>query len=140
MNRILAGFSPLFLALTGVVFTGFMLNPSGLQAATPTRSIPVKMGDYRFSPDSVTVQTGETIQLELTNTDNLTPHNFTLQAEEAGLNVDIDVSAGKTEVVDITPRAPGTYTFYCNKKLPFMKSHRNHGMEGTLIVAPASSE
>jgi len=79
---------------------------------------------------------GETIRLELTNTDSLTPHNFTLQSDAAGLAVDIDVSAGNTEVVEITPQAPGTYTFYCNKKLPFMKSHRDRGMEGTLVVGP----
>jgi plastocyanin len=54
--------------------------------------------------------------------------------------VDTEVSAGKTEVVDITPRAPGSYKFYCNKKLIFMKSHRDRGMEGTLVVAPTGSE
>ena len=91
-------------------------------------------------PDRITVQTGQTVQLELTNTDSLTPHNFTLKAEEAGLNVDVDVSAGKTEVVDITPLAPGRYKFYCNKKLLFMKSHRDRGMEGTLVVGSASPE
>lgn len=140
MNRLRTGYPPLFLALPSVVFTGFLLISAVLQAATPTRSVPVKMGDYRFSTDSITVQTGETIRLELVNTDNLTPHNFTVQAEEAGLNVDIDVSAGETEIVNITPLAPGTYTFYCNKKLPFMKSHRHRGMEGVLIVAPAGPE
>ena len=98
------------------------------------------MGDYRFNPDTIRVQAGQTIQLELTNTDSLTPHNFTLKAEAAGLDVDTDVSAGKTEVVNITPLAPGSYKFYCNKKLIFMKSHRDRGMEGTLIVAPAGSE
>ena len=30
----------------------------------------------------------------------------------------------------------GTYTFYCNKKLPLMKSHRDRGMEGALVVVP----
>jgi plastocyanin len=140
MNRLIARQSPLVLALTGILFAGFVLFAPGLPATPATRSIPVKMGDYRFKPDTVRVQTGETVQLELTNTDSLTPHNFTLKAEAAGLNVDTEVSAGKTEVVDITPRAPGSYKFYCNKKLIFMKSHRDRGMEGTLVVAPAGSE
>jgi plastocyanin len=140
MNRLIARQSPLVLALTGILFAGFVLFAPGLPATPATRSIPVKMGDYRFKPDTIRVQTGETVQLELTNTDSLTPHNFTLKAEAAGLNVDTDVSAGKTEVVDITPRAPGSYKFYCNKKLIFMKSHRDRGMEGTLVVAPAGSE
>jgi len=84
--------------------------------------------------------TGETVQLELTNTDALTPHNFTLQAEEAGLAVDVDVGAGKTIVVDIVPLVPGSYTFFCNKKLPFTKSHRDRGMQGSLVVGPAAPE
>ncbi|MCO6414446.1 MAG: cupredoxin domain-containing protein [Thiogranum sp.] len=140
MNRFLAGYSPLLLALTFGVFTGFFLISGVLQAAAPVRSVAVTMGDYRFSPDSISVQSGETIRLELVNTDSLTPHNFTLKAEAAGLNVDIDVSAGGTGILDITPLAPGTFEFYCNKKLPFMKSHRHRGMEGVLIVTPAGPD
>jgi plastocyanin len=140
MNRIFAAQGPLFRALSGILVAGSLLNSSGLPAATPTRNIPVKMGDYRFLPDRITVQTGQTVQLELTNTDSLTPHNFTLQAAEAGLNVDVDVRAGRTEVVDITPLASGSYKFYCNKKLLFLKSHRDRGMEGTLVVGPPGPE
>ncbi len=60
--------------------------------------------------------------------------------EAAGLDVDVDVNAGKTESVDITPLTPGSYEFDCNKKLLFMKIHRGHVMAGTLVVAPASPE
>jgi len=139
MDRLIARQSPLVITLTGMLFTGFVLFAPGVPAAV-TRIMPVKMGDYRFNPDTIRVKAGQTVQLELTNTDSLTPHNFTLKAEAAGLDVDTDVSAGKTEVVNITPLAPGSYKFYCNKKLIFMKSHRDRGMEGTLIVAPAGSE
>ena len=131
---------PILVTLAALSFAGSGLNPSELLAATPTRSIAVEMGDYRFIPDEITVRAGETIQLHLTNTDRLTPHNFTLKAEKAGLNVDTDVSAGKTQAVDITPLVPGTYPFYCNKKLLFFKSHRDRGMEGTLIVSPAGPD
>ena len=140
MNQFIAREFPRFLILAAVLFAGNILNLPDLLAAIPVRSIPVKLGEYRFIPDTITVQAGETVQLQLTNTDSLTPHNFTLKSEEAGLNVDVDVNAGKTEVVDITPLAPGSYEFHCNKKLLFMKSHRDRGMEGTLIVVPASSE
>jgi plastocyanin len=140
MNRYIAGQSPFLLILTSILFTGLLPVSTSLPAATPASSFPVTMGDYRFTPDNITVQSGETVQLELTNTDSLTPHNFTLKDETAGLDVDIDVSAGKTEIVDITPLSPGTYKFFCNKKLLFMKSHRDRGMEGTLIVVPASPE
>jgi len=138
MNRILAGPYPVALILAAL-FAGLLLNAPGLQAAA-VRNIPVTLGDYRIMPDSITVQAGETVQLELTNTDSLTPHNFTLQDATAGLDVDVDVSAGKTEIVDITPLQPGTYQYFCNKKLLFMKSHRERGMEGTLTVTPAAPE
>jgi plastocyanin len=107
----------------------------GIRAAEgQPRTITVEMGDYRFSPDEISVRAGETVRLELHNTDTLTPHNFTLKEKNAGLDIDVDVGAGKTRTVEFTPQWPGSYTFFCNKKLPFMKSHRDRGMHGTLIV------
>jgi plastocyanin len=140
MNQIVARKSLSFLIWAVMLFGWNALHSPDVLAATPIRSIAVKMGDYRFAPDEITVRAGETVQLQLTNTDSLTPHNFTLKAENAGLDVDTDVSAGKTETADITPRVPGTYKFYCNKKLLFFKSHRDRGMEGTLIVTPAGPQ
>lgn len=140
MTRLIARLSLPFLMLAGILVAGLVPGTPGPLAATPVRSIAVTLGDYRFTPDSITVASGETVQLELTNTDSVTPHNFTLKDEAAGLDVDVDVSAGRTEIVDITPLTPGEYKYYCNKKLLFMKSHRDRGMEGTLIVAPAAPE
>lgn len=123
-----------------VLFLGLIIMAQQALAAEVTRSIPIQLADYSFVPDSITVQSGESVRLELTNTDRVTPHNFTLRAEAAGLDLDIDVRAGRTETVEITPLTPGSYEFYCNKKLPFMKSHQDHGMKGTLIVAPGGSD
>jgi plastocyanin len=124
MNRHHTGNRRLSFVLTTGLFALTALNA----AATSAQGIAIQLGDYRFTPDSITAKSGETL------------HNFTLKAEAAGLDVDIDVSAGETEVVDITPRASGTYRFYCDKKLPFMKSHRDRGMEGTLVVTPGSAD
>jgi heme/copper-type cytochrome/quinol oxidase subunit 2 len=95
------------------------------------------LGDYRFTPQELAVPTGRTLRLELTNTDGITPHNFTLKNPASGLDIDTDVPPGATRVVELTPKRPGSYAFYCNKKLPFMKSHRERGMQGTLTVLPA---
>lgn len=141
MRRIFARYPGTLPPRMGILCVWLLLVfAPGLQAAEAARSIVVTLGDYRFMPDTISALTGETVRLELNNTDNLTPHNFSLQAAEAGLDVDVDVSAGHTEVIEITPLAAGTYTFFCNKKLPFMKSHRDHGMEGTLVVGPAGDE
>jgi plastocyanin len=98
--------------------------------------VTVTLGDYAFKPAEIKLKAGQPVILELTNTDRITPHNLTLEDAAAGLRIDVDVSGGKTERVELTPTVPGTYTFYCSKKLPFMKSHREHGMEGHLVVTP----
>ncbi len=98
--------------------------------------ITVTLGDYRFTPNQLTVNSGQPLVLELHNTDSITPHNFTLRDRHGGLDVDVDVPAGGQREVELTPQVPGSYTFYCSKKLLFMKSHRERGMEGTLVVTP----
>ena len=104
----------------------------------PAQEVFLSLGDYHFTPDAFEIHAGTPVKLTLTNTDTLTPHNFTLQDAEAGLDIAADVSAGNKVVVEFTPLTPGTYTFYCDKKLPFMKSHRDRGMQGTLRVTAAA--
>lgn len=123
--------------VAAIVVAILVPGATGIRAAEeqpPT--ISIQMGDYRFSPDEISVVAGQTVHLELHNTDTLTPHNFTLKEKTAGLDIDVDVGAGKTRTVEFVPQWPGSYTFFCNKKLPFMKSHRDRGMTGTLIVTP----
>jgi len=126
------------LAISLALPAGF---PAVLQAAgSSAQTISVKLGDYRYRPDRLEVTAGTPVILQLTNTDRITPHNFTLKHEQAGFNLDIDIVAGKTQKVIFTPVRPGNYTFFCNKKLLFFKSHREHGMEGTLVIHPAQQE
>ncbi len=122
----------LILALTGT----FLLPLSGIEAyadETP-QAITLTLGDYRFDPDTLEVRAGQPVALTLINKDGITPHTFILKNAAAGLDIDTGVSAGSTTTIEFTAEIPGTYTFYCSKKLPFMKSHRARGMEGTLIV------
>ena len=109
-------------------------SASLVQALELPRAVTLTLGDYAFSPAHIEVTAGTPVLLTLSNTDNLTPHNFSLRDADAGLDIDTDVGAGKSVTVQFTPRVAGSYTFYCNKKLPFMKSHRARGMEGTLTI------
>ncbi|TCK17505.1 plastocyanin [Thiogranum longum] len=120
------------LVLIGIFF--FPALAFQVHAEGTSQAVTLTLGDYRFDPDSIEVQSSQPVILTLINKDGITPHNFTLQDTAAGLDIDINVSAGSTSMVEFTPEKPGTYTFYCAKKLPFMKSHRARGMEGTLIV------
>ncbi len=116
-----------FIALAGVARAG----------AQNALELNLTLGDYRFKPDRLEAVAGTPVRLTLTNTDAMTPHNFTLEALRAGVDLSTDVKAGKSITVEFTPKVPGTYPFFCNKKLLFFKSHREQGMEGKLVVRGA---
>lgn len=104
------------------------LGEDGLQRAAIT------LDSYSFTPDHVVVRVGNPVELTLTSVTIITPHNFVLKEPAAGLNIDQDVGTGDTLTVRFIPTEPGTFTFYCDKKLLFFRSHREKGMEGRLEV------
>ncbi len=93
----------------------------------------ILMRDYRFHPNDLTAVVGYPVVLTLINPERITPHNFTLEQGVAE-PVSVDIGAGETKTVRFTPIAAGTYPFHCKSKLLWFKSHREHGMEGTLTV------
>ncbi len=96
----------------------------------------IKLGGYRFLPQKIQLIADQPAILRLVNTDKITPHNFTLKDPDGGFDIDVDVLAGETLDVKLMPTIAGQYAFYCSNKLIFMKSHREKGMQGTLIVVP----
>jgi plastocyanin len=113
--------------------------PLAVRAAeADAQQVTVHLGDYRFQPDTIEVVAGRPVELMLVNDDKITPHNFTLKEPDAGLDLSADVSGDQSSTLRFTPQTAGTYPLYCNKKLPFMKSHRERGMEARLVVKPAS--
>jgi len=118
-----------------VPFAAVLLLAAGAPATGEgSQQRVVHLGDYAFRPATIEVVVGRPVELTLINDDRLTPHNLTLDAAGAGLDVDVDVKGGKEAVVRFTPSAIGRFPFHCNKKLLFMKSHRDHGMVGDLVV------
>ena len=106
------------------------IGEDGIQRATIT------LDSYSYAPRHLIVQAGKPVELTLTSVTILTPHNFVLKDPAAGLDINQDVSAGKTSRVQFTPVQPGRFTIYCDKKLLFFQSHREKGMEGLLEVRP----
>jgi heme/copper-type cytochrome/quinol oxidase subunit 2 len=100
----------------------------GIQRAT------IILDSYSYTPDHLIVQAGKPIELLLTSITTITPHNFLLKNEAAGLSIERDVGSGRTVTVQFTATKPGIYTFYCDKKLLFFPSHQEKGMEGKLEV------
>ena len=137
MYRLNSQLSPIRRLLPGL----FFIAATGLHgllyaAEDDIRVIQVRLGDYHFMPGELQLVAGQPVVLQLVNTDTFTPHNFTLEDPNNGLDVDVDVSAGDTVEVHLMPLWPGSHTFYCSNKLLFMDSHREKGMQGTLIVVP----
>lgn len=106
------------------------LGADGIQRAT------VILDSYFYKPKHLIVQVGKPVELTLASVTIIVPHNFVLKEPEAGMDVNQTVGSGDTEKVRFTPAKTGTYTFYCDKKppIPFAKTHREKGMEGTLEV------
>lgn len=104
------------------------IGADGVQRAT------IILDSYSYVPNHLIVQAGKPVELTLTSVTTLVPHNFILKDPAAGLNVEKDVSAGKTEKVTFTPAQAGTVTFYCDRRLWPMPSHREKGMEGRLEI------
>lgn len=113
----------------GILVSGYANADSDVE-----KSIRITLGHYSFSPSSIEIAAGTTVRLELVNVDKITPHNFKIMNTKGGLDLDVNVRGRKTKIITLTPKVSGSYTFYCSKKMPFMKSHRAKGMEGTLVV------
>lgn len=104
------------------------VGADGVQRAT------IILDSYSYGPNHLIVQAGKPVELTLTSVTTIVPHNFILKDPAAGLNIEKDVSAGKTDKVAFTPRQAGTVTFYCDRRLWPMPSHRDKGMEGRLDI------
>jgi len=90
-------------------------------------------GGYFFDPSHIVVKVNVPVELKVRKEGGIVPHDIVMKAPDAG--IDFRVSLGKEpQVVRFTPTKTGSYPFYCSKKLLFLESHREKGMEGTLEV------
>jgi plastocyanin len=114
----------------------FILSSSPLLCADEPQIINVKLGSYYIKPDKIVVKVGQSVTLNIVNEATFIPHNLVVEAREAGIDVKVDVSAGKSASVTFTPTKTGTYEMMCNKKPFFGKTHKERGMHGTIDVVP----
>jgi uncharacterized cupredoxin-like copper-binding protein len=117
-------------------------------AAPGPQQVSLKGAEFSFSPASINVKAGQTVQLTLQNTGAL-DHDFKSdlpisnlvyqeadnepdEQQENSRNgvMDVDFDKGQSARVTFTPTKAGTYTFYCD-----VQGHREAGMQGTIVVS-----
>lgn len=90
-------------------------------------------GEYFFEPNHIIVKLGIPVELKVRKAGGFIPHDISMNYPEAGMS--FKTNFGKSgEAVRFTPTKTGTYLFYCAKKVPFLKSHKERGMEGIIEV------
>lgn len=88
-------------------------------------TIPSGLNHYGFTPDTITVNQGDTVVIHFYNTHDDTPHTFTLPA----YNLNVNVPADQNKTFSFTAAQAGTFVFTCSYHAPTMR--------GELVVLPA---
>jgi len=102
------------------------VDPDGVQRVT------VVGGSYFFDPYRIVVKVNVPVELSVTKK-GLIPHDIKMDAPEAGMSFKEGIGK-KPKLIKFTPSKTGMYPFYCTKKPPFLKSHKDRGMEGVMEV------
>jgi len=106
------------------------IGPDGIQR------VDITGGSYFFKPDYIAVKANVPVEISLRKEGGLIPHEFVLNAPEAGMDFRVDLSS-EPRIIRFTPAKPGKYEFRCNKKSPFSsQTHADKGMKGILEVVP----
>ncbi|MEN6467111.1 MAG: cupredoxin domain-containing protein [Syntrophaceae bacterium] len=106
------------------------IGPDGIQ------KFEIVGGSYFFKPDHVAVKAHIPVEISIRKEGGLIPHDFVLNAPEAGMDFRVDLSS-EPRIIRFTPTKPGKYEFRCDKKSPFSsETHADKGMKGILEVVP----
>ena len=92
-------------------------------------------GSYFFKPNHIVVKINIPVELTVSEEGGFIPHDIVAESSEAGMEFQEKLSS-TPKTITFTPTKVGTYPFYCSKKVPFFKSHREKGMEGVIEVVP----
>lgn len=106
------------------------VGPDGVQ------QVEIAGGEYYFEPNHIVLKKNVPVEFKVKKSKDTSwfiPHDIAVHAPEAG--IDFKVSLKKEpQTVKFTPSKAGKYSFFCDKKPPFGKSHKDKGMEGVIEV------
>jgi heme/copper-type cytochrome/quinol oxidase subunit 2 len=109
--------------------TGTTQNPPPTTNTTSTtaskrRVFNMTAKQFAFSPSTITVNKGDTVEIHLTSQD--VSHGFSISE----YNINVTTSEGNPQVITFVANQAGTFTYRCS--VPCGPGHLN--MKGTLIV------
>lgn len=90
-------------------------------------------GEYFFKPAHIVIKVNVPVELRVRKEGYVVPHTIVIDAPDAGIKVSESMSRDPLPI-RFTPTKAGKYPVYCDKKLLFLDSHREKGMEGILEV------
>jgi len=99
-------------------------QPTLSQEPANTKSVTVEGGNFKFTPNTITVTKGDTVKITFKNMEgfhDLVIDEFQIRAKQ--------IPAGQEETIQFVADKPGSFEFYCS-----VGTHRKMGMVGTLEV------
>ncbi|HDR9270352.1 quinol oxidase [Burkholderia vietnamiensis] len=119
-----------FARADATVPTRVPVDADGVQRAT------IVGGSYFFRPALLIVRADVPVELTVSAEPGVVPHSFEIDAPQAGIAVHTEL-ATTPRTLRFTPRQPGRFAYYCTHRLLFLRSHRERGMAGVLVVEAA---
>jgi plastocyanin domain-containing protein len=92
----------------------------------------VQVNNFYYNPSRIVIEVNRPVRLIMKNTSHIVPHNISIHAPDAGIDINRNLGPRKRITVEFTPTKTGEYPFFCAKD-----GHANKGMTGTLVVIPA---
>ncbi|HBC73124.1 MAG: Plastocyanin [Candidatus Amesbacteria bacterium GW2011_GWB1_47_19] len=92
--------------------------------AVNIKKFTVEGSNYKFSPATIKVKKGDTVQLTFKSMDAI--HDWSLDVFDAATN---QIGEGEEEEIEFVAEKAGTFEFYCS-----VGNHRQMGMKGKFIV------
>ena len=108
--------------MMGGAWTGGQSAPPAIADA---REVTVTTDELRFSPSTITVKTGEAVNIVLVNSDDIV-HDFTVPA----FGIHVTLQPGQRTTIGMQPATAGSYPFLCT-----VAGHAQAGMQGTIVVS-----
>lgn len=119
-----------FLALASLLSLALGVSAAQAQSAP----IRVEMSEFEFSPSQIRLTANQPATFSLVNTGRF-PHTMRIAGPAGEIQPEGgNVASGESTTWTIRIAQAGTYTFWCP-----VGTHRDQGMEGTIVVAGAQA-